>query len=46
MKDVMKYALKASMVDSNLLIEGESGTGKEVLARFVHKNSSRKDKPF
>lgn len=46
MKEVMKYALKASMVDSNLLIEGESGTGKEVLARFVHKNSPRKDKPF
>lgn len=46
MREVMKYALKASMVDSNLLIEGESGTGKEVLARFVHKNSPRKDKPF
>ncbi|MEA4960917.1 MAG: sigma 54-interacting transcriptional regulator [Lutispora sp.] len=25
---------------------GKSGTGKEVLARFVHKNSPRKDKPF
>jgi len=46
MKEVMKFALKAGMVDSNLLIEGESGTGKEVLARFVHKNSPRKDKPF
>ena len=46
MKEALKYALKAGMVDSNLLIEGESGTGKEVLARFVHKNSPRKDKPF
>ena len=46
MKEVMKIALKAAIVDSNLLIEGESGTGKEVLARFIHKNSPRKDHPF
>lgn len=46
MKEVIKIALKAAAVDSNLLIEGDSGTGKEVLARFVHKNSPRKDKPF
>lgn len=46
MKEVMKIALKAAMADSNLLIEGESGTGKEVLARFIHKNSPRKDHPF
>ncbi len=46
MKEVIKIALKAAIVDSNLLIEGESGTGKEVLARFIHKSSPRKDKPF
>lgn len=28
------------------LIYGESGTGKEHLAKYIHKNSSRKDKPF
>jgi len=32
--------------DSTLLITGESGTGKEVMARVVHYNSKRKDKPF
>jgi two-component system response regulator PilR (NtrC family) len=31
---------------SSVLITGESGTGKELIARAVHHNSSRKDKPF
>lgn len=31
---------------TNLLITGESGTGKELIARAIHENSSRKDKPF
>ena len=28
------------------MIEGESGTGKELIARAIHYNSLRKDKPF
>jgi len=28
------------------LISGESGTGKELIARAIHNNSDRKDKPF
>ncbi|MBF0398034.1 MAG: sigma-54-dependent Fis family transcriptional regulator, partial [Desulfobacterales bacterium] len=31
---------------ASILIQGESGTGKELIARFIHENSSRKNKPF
>jgi two-component system, NtrC family, response regulator AtoC len=31
---------------STVLINGESGTGKELIARALHTNSDRKDKPF
>ena len=30
----------------SIILYGESGTGKEVIARTIHQNSSRKDKPF
>lgn len=41
-------SIVADIADSNtaILIEGESGTGKEVIAKAIHKNSSRRDKPF
>ncbi len=32
--------------DASVLITGESGTGKEVVARNLHYNSPRRDKPF
>lgn len=32
--------------NSTVLIQGESGTGKELIARAIHYNSLRKDKPF
>ena len=31
---------------STILIQGESGTGKELIAKAVHMNSPRKDRPF
>src|SRR5438094_3246502 len=31
---------------STVLLQGESGTGKEVIAKAVHLNSSRRDRPF
>ncbi len=46
MEKVLKLAEKAAMVNAPVLIQGESGTGKEMLARYIHKNSSRKDKPY
>jgi PAS domain S-box-containing protein len=46
MHKIMELAIKASKVSSNVLIQGESGTGKEVFARFIHRHSDRKDKPF
>ena len=32
--------------DVTILIQGESGVGKEVVARSIHQNSNRRDKPF
>lgn len=39
-------ALKVAASNATVFIQGESGTGKELIARFIHKNSTRKDRPF
>ncbi len=45
--NVLEMIQKIALSDaSTVLIQGESGTGKEVVARAVHANSSRADKPF
>jgi len=37
---------KVAGTDSTILVLGESGTGKELVARAIHFNGHRKDKPF
>lgn len=45
-KEAVKYAAKVAPTGMSVLIEGETGTGKEFVARFIHHNSTRKNKPF
>ena len=46
MQEVYVKALKVAKTTTSVLITGESGTGKEVIAKIIHCNSERKNKPF
>jgi len=46
MQGIKKQILQVSQTDANVLIQGETGSGKELVARAIHENSNRKDKPF
>ncbi len=46
MQEVYKLIGKVSAEDITVLVTGESGTGKELVARAIHENSRRADKPF
>ncbi|MFH1230207.1 MAG: sigma 54-interacting transcriptional regulator, partial [Planctomycetota bacterium] len=46
MCEVYKLLDKAITADYPVVIQGETGTGKELVARAIHYNSPRKDKPF
>jgi transcriptional regulator with GAF, ATPase, and Fis domain len=45
MREVYQFISRVAKMDSTVLISGESGTGKELVARAVHRNSSRANKP-
>ncbi len=45
-KKVLEEVIKVADARSSVLVLGETGTGKEVIARAIHSNSHRKDKPF
>ena len=45
-RDVFGIVEKAAASDSTVMIFGESGTGKELIARALHQNSKRENKPF
>lgn len=46
MLDVYKLVARVSESRSTVLLQGESGTGKELIARAIHANSPRRDRPF
>jgi len=46
MQAIYELISDLSNTDSTVLIQGESGTGKELIARAIHFNSYRKNKPF
>ena len=46
MQDVFRLVSKVLDNEISVLIYGESGTGKELIARAIHYNGKRKDKPF
>lgn len=46
MQEIFKLMTKVMNTDITVLIHGESGTGKELIAKAIHFNGSRKDKPF
>jgi DNA-binding NtrC family response regulator len=46
MQEIYEIIDRISLSSPTVLIQGESGTGKELVARVIHKNSDRKDKPF
>jgi DNA-binding NtrC family response regulator len=46
MQAVYRLVAQCAATNSTILLTGESGTGKEVIARAIHYNSLRKDKPF
>ena len=46
MLEVYKLVARVSESKSTVLLQGESGTGKELIARAIHGNSPRRDKPF
>ena len=46
MGEVQKLISRVAQTNATILIEGESGTGKEVIARAIHENSLRRDKPY
>jgi Nif-specific regulatory protein len=46
MTKILQLVAQVADTDTTVLIQGENGTGKELIARALHYNSSRRDKPF
>jgi two-component system response regulator HydG len=46
MKDLLDLIAMVAPTEATALITGESGTGKELIAKAIHHNSPRKERPF
>ncbi|WP_298343964.1 sigma 54-interacting transcriptional regulator [uncultured Algibacter sp.] len=46
MKEALNLIHQVAKTDATVLIHGETGTGKELVARAIHKESNRNDKPL
>ncbi len=46
MQQIFRLVKRVAQSDSTVIINGESGSGKGLIARAIHRNSQRKDKPF
>jgi two-component system, response regulator FlrC len=45
-RELAELAKRVANTDATIMLMGESGVGKEVLARYIHNQSQRVDKPF
>lgn len=45
-RKIQEYIQLVAPTNLSVIIQGESGTGKEYVARMIHMNSNRKNKPF
>jgi DNA-binding NtrC family response regulator len=46
MQEVFEIVGRVAQTDKTVLIQGESGTGKDLIAKTIHYNSQRRDKPL
>jgi DNA-binding NtrC family response regulator len=46
MLSLLDQAAQAAKTNATILVQAESGTGKELLARWIHKNSTKHNGPF
>jgi two-component system response regulator HupR/HoxA len=46
MANILRLLSRVTATETTVLIQGETGTGKELIARFIHRESARRDQIF